>query len=171
MGGGMEGDVISSFRESVQIAASPEVVWGLVTDIRRHPEFAGPASITKTIEFDGEVAVGARWTAHEKFGPQKFDAPSEITAVVPGRSLEWVSFPPMKDENRGRGGRVVWGYGVEPSGEGTRLEHYMTVLEPKKGAAMLKGMYKVLSLPRKQREGGITTLTNIKAAAESGHAG
>jgi uncharacterized protein YndB with AHSA1/START domain len=164
----MEGDVVSSFRESVQIAATPEVVWGLITDFRRHPEFAGPASITKAIEFEGEVVVGARWTAHEKFGPQKFEAPSEITSVDPGRSLEWVSFPPMKDENRGRGGRVVWGYVVEPTGDTTRLEHYMTVLEPKKGASLLKAMYKVLSLPRKQRQGGITTLTNIKAAAESG---
>jgi hypothetical protein len=74
----------------------------------------------------------------------------------------------MKDQNRGRGGQVVWGYVVEPSGDGTRLEHYMRVLEPRKGALALKAMYKVLSLPRKQRQGGITTLTNIKAAAEGG---
>ena len=38
----MEGDVISSFNESVTIAASPEVVWGLISHISRHPEFAGP---------------------------------------------------------------------------------------------------------------------------------
>lgn len=164
----MEGDVISSFRESVKIAAPPEVVWGLIADISRHTEFAGPKSITKAVEFDGPLAVGARWTAHEKFGPQKFDAPSEITAVDPGRSLEWVSFPPMKDEGRGEGGRVVWGYRVEPEGDATRLEHYMTVLEPKKGARALKTMYKVLRLPKRQREGGLTTLQNIKAAAEKG---
>jgi uncharacterized protein YndB with AHSA1/START domain len=164
----MEGDVVASFRESIAIAASPEVVWGLISDISRHPAFAGPKSITKVIEFDGPIAVGARWTAHEKFGPQKFDAPSEITAVDPGKALEWVSFPPMKDEARGEGGRVVWGYLVEPAGEGARLEHYMTVLEPKRGALSLKAMYKVLSLPKKQREGGLTTLRNIKAAAESG---
>jgi uncharacterized protein YndB with AHSA1/START domain len=163
----MEGDVVSSFRESVDIAAPPAAVWALITDIRRHPEFAGPSSITKSIEFDGPIEVGARWTAHEKFGPQKFDAPSEITSVEPGRSLEWVSFPPMKDQNRGRGGHVVWGYVVEPSGEGTRLEHYMRVLEPRKGALFLKTMYAVLSLPRKQREGGIATLANVKAVAES----
>jgi uncharacterized protein YndB with AHSA1/START domain len=163
----MEGDVVSSFRESITIAASPDVVWGLISDISRHPEFAGPKSITKAIEFDGEVAVGARWTAHEKFGPQKFDAPSEITAVDPGKSFEWVSFPPMKDEDRGEGGRVVWGYRLEPGGEGSTLEHYMTVLEPKRGARVLKAMYMVLSLPKKQREGGLTTLRNIKAAAES----
>lgn len=163
----MEGDVVSSFRESVSIAAHPDVVWGLISDIPRHVEFAGPKSITKAIEFEGELAVGARWIAHEKFGPQKFDAPSEVTAVDHGRLLEWVSYPPVKrDEDRGKGGRVIWGYVVTPDDGGTRLEHSMSVLEPKKGAAMLKALYKVMSLPRKQREGGLTTLRNIKAAAE-----
>jgi uncharacterized protein YndB with AHSA1/START domain len=162
----MEGDAVTSFRESIDISAPPHVVWDLVTDVRRHPEFAGPKSITKVVEFDGPLEVGSRWVAHERFGPQKFDAPSEITAVEEGRRLEWVSFPPMKDANRGKGGRVLWGYELSPSGEGTRLEHHMTVTEPRKGVAMLKAMYKVFGLPAKQVAGGRTTLENIKRAAE-----
>ena len=162
----MEGDTVTSFRESIEIAAPPEVVWALITDIPRHAQFAGPKSITKVIDFDGPIEVGSRWVSHEKFGPQKFDAPSEITAVEDGRRLEWESFPPMKDENRGRGGKVVWGYELSPSGDGTKLEHYMTVLEPRKGAGMLKAMYKVFSLPRKQVAGGRATLENIRMAAE-----
>ncbi len=162
----MEGDVVSSFRESIEIAAPPHVVWDLVTDIRRHAEFAGPKSITKVIDFDGPVAVGSRWVAHEKFGPQKFDAPSELTVVDQGKRLEWVSFPPMKDENRGKGGRANWGYELSPTAGGTRLEHYMTVLEPRKGAASLKALYKILRLPAKQAAGGRTTLENIRTAAE-----
>jgi uncharacterized protein YndB with AHSA1/START domain len=153
--------------ESVHIDAPPSRVWELVSDIRRHPEFAGPKSITKVIDFDGPLEVGQRWTSHEKFGPQKFDAPSEITGVVPERELSWVSFPPMKDENRGEGGRVLWAYKLEPDGDGTRLTHTMEVLLPAKGAGMLKAMYAVFSLPRKQREGTLTSLNNIKAAAES----
>jgi uncharacterized protein YndB with AHSA1/START domain len=162
----VEGDVISSFRESIDISAPPPRVWDLVADIRRHPEFAGPKSITKVVDFDGPVTVGSRWVAHERFGPQKFDAPSEITAVEEGSRLEWVSFPPMKDANRGEGGRVVWGFELSPAGDGTRVEHYMTVLEPRKGAAALKAMYRVFRLPAKQVTGGRTTLENIKQAAE-----
>lgn len=162
----MEGDVVSSFRESVEISAPPQAVWDLITDIRRHTEYAGPKSITKVIDFEGPVAVGSRWVAHERFGPQRFDAPSEITAVDPGRRLEWISYPPMKEDNRGKGGRVVWGYELNPTADGTRLEHYMTVLEPRKGAAGLKTMYKVLGLPAKQAAGGRTTLENIRRAAE-----
>ena len=161
----MEGDVVTSFRESIEISAAPEVVWDLITDIRRHADFAGPKSITKVIDFDGPVAVGSRWVAHEKFGPQRFDAPSESTAVDQGMRLEWVSFPPMKEDNRGKGGRVTWGYDVSPSADGTRLEHYMTVLEPRKGAASLKTMYKVLGLPAKQVAGRRTTLETSGPAA------
>jgi uncharacterized protein YndB with AHSA1/START domain len=162
----MEGDVVTSFREAIEISAPPGVVWDLVTDVRRHTEFAGPKSITKVIDFDGPVAVGKRWVAHEKFGPQRFDAPSEITAVDEGKRLEWVSFPPMKEESRGKGGRVNWGYELSPTAEGTRLEHYMTVLEPRKGAASLKVMYKLFGLPAKQVAGGRTTLETIRRAAE-----
>ncbi len=76
----MEGEVVSSFRESVHIDAPPEVVWRLVSDVRRHPAFAGPKSITKAIDIDGDLEVGRRWIAHERFGPQKFDAPSDEAA-------------------------------------------------------------------------------------------
>lgn len=162
----MEGDVMASFRESIDIAAPPAAVWGVITDIPRHAEFAGPKSITKVIDFDGPVAVGSRWIAHERFGPQKFDAPSEITAVEPEKRLEWVSFPPMKEDNRGNGGTVIWAYELSPAEKGTRLVHTMSVLEPRKGALMLKAMYKVFSLPRKQVAGGRTTLENVRMAAE-----
>jgi Polyketide cyclase / dehydrase and lipid transport. len=71
----MEGDVVSSFRESITIEAPPQVVWKLISDIKRHPEFAGPKSITKVIEFEGEPAVGSRWIAHERFGPRSSTRP------------------------------------------------------------------------------------------------
>ena len=163
----MEGDVMSSFRESGHVDAAPAVVWSLVSDVRRHPEFAGPKSITKEIEFDGVLEVGRRWIAHERVGPQKFDAPSEITALDEPRSFEWLSYPPMKDAKRGKGGVVEWGYLLEPEGQGTNLVHFMNALEPRKGAGALKLMYAVFGLPKKQRAGGLTTLSNIKAAAEN----
>lgn len=72
----------------------------------------------------------------------------------------------MNEDNRSKGGRVVWGYELSPATGGTRLEHYMTVLEPRKGAAMLKAMYKVFRLPAKQVASRRTTLENIRKAAE-----
>lgn len=113
--------------------------------------------------------MGRRWIAHERVGPLKFDAASVITALDPPRSFEWVSYPPMKDTKRGTGGTVEWGYLLEPDGEGTHLIHFMKVLEPRRGAGPLKLMYAVVGLRKKQRAGGLATLTNIKAAVESEH--
>lgn len=152
--------------ETVHIDASPEVVWRLVTDVKRHPEFAGPKSITKVVDFEGAPQVGDRWIAHEKFGPQKFDAPSDVLKLEPEREFTWVSFPPMKDKNRGEGGRVLWSHVLQSEGSGTKLTHTMQVLPPEKGATSLKLMYAVLRLPKKQRAGILTTLNAIKAAAE-----
>jgi uncharacterized protein YndB with AHSA1/START domain len=152
--------------ESIHIDAAPREVWRQVSDISRHPQFAGPKSITKVIEFRGDLVPGARWVAHEKFGPQKFDAPSEVTEVDPDHRLAWVSFPPMKDANRGQGGRVLWSYTVEPEQGGSRLVHHMQVLPPERGAASLKAMYAVFRLPTKQRQGIRTSLENIKQACE-----
>ncbi len=164
----MEGDTISQVQESVLIDAPVGVVWDLVMDVRRHPEFAGPKSITKAIEFDGPLGTGSRWVAHEKFGPQRFDAPSEATNVVAEKEFSWVSFPPVKNESdRGRGGRVLWSYHLTPENGRTRLEHRMQVLEPRRGAGMLKMLYRVLRLPDKQRQGVETTLGNIKREAEA----
>lgn len=163
----MEGDVMAGFRESITIDAPPEVVWALVSDIKRHPEFAGPKSVTKEIDFDREPTVGDQWIAHERLGPKKFDARSEITAVEPGRALSWTSFPPMKEANRGKGGTAEWGYLLEPAGSGTTLTHFMNVLEPRKGAGMIKTMYAVFSMPKKFVAGGLTTLNNVKNAAEA----
>ncbi|RZT27284.1 carbon monoxide dehydrogenase subunit G [Kribbella sp. VKM Ac-2569] len=152
--------------ETIHVDATPDAVWQLITDVRRHPEYAGPKSITKVIDFDDTLHVGARWIAHEKFGPQKFDAPSEVTTWVPDHNFGWVSFPPMKEANRGEGGRVFWSYTVTPELDGTRLTHHMEVLPPAKGAWTLKTMYAVLRLPAKQRRGIRTTLANIKSTAE-----
>jgi uncharacterized protein YndB with AHSA1/START domain len=164
----MEGDTISQVRESVLIDAPVHVVWELVADVGRHPEFAGPKSITKAIEFDGPLETGARWIAHEKFGPQKFDAPSEATNVVAEKEFSWVSFPPVKKESdRGRGGRVLWSHRLTSQDGRTRLEHTMQVLEPRRGAGMLKLLYRVLRLPNRQRQGVRTTLDNIKREAEA----
>lgn len=164
----MEGDPISQVRESVLIDAPARVVWELVADVRLHPEFAGPKSITKVIEFDGPLETGSRWISHEKFGPQKFDAPSEVTNVVAEKEFSWVSFRPVKNESdRGRGGRVLWSHRLTSEDVRTRLEHTMQVLEPRRGAGMLKLLYRVLRLPNRQRQGVRTTLGNIKREAEA----
>ncbi|GAA3374814.1 hypothetical protein GCM10020367_40150 [Streptomyces sannanensis] len=158
---------LTEITESVHVDAPPDVVWALVTDVPRHTLLAGPKSVTKSIEFDGPLELGARWVSHEKFGLQKFDAPSEVTLLDEGHDFGWVSYLPMKEEKRGAGGRAYWDYHLEPEDGGTRLGHHMRVEEPGEGARGLKTMYRVLNLPKKQREAIRTSLANIKSAAEA----
>jgi hypothetical protein len=153
------------FEESIEIQASPDVVWGLVTDVVRHPEFAGPKSITKKIYFDGPLAPGAVFNADEKVGPQKFQAPSEIVTVDPEREFAWVSLPPAKDEDHQA--RVRWSYELTPTATGTLLNHTSDIALPRKGATAIKMFRAVYGAKSKQPRGMRLSLENIKAAAES----
>jgi hypothetical protein len=76
-----------------------------------------------------------------------------------------------KEEDRGTGGRCTWGYELTPTDDGTRLEHYTTSTEPRKGGIKLKVMYKVLGIPAKILAGVQASLENIRAAAEQHHHG
>lgn len=153
-----------AFERSIHISAPPEVVWELITDVRRHAEFAGDQSITKTIHFEGPLEVGARWTADEKIGPMKFQAPSEITKVSEPEEFAWKSFPPAKDEDHQA--EVHWTYRVTPEENGVRLSLDMRGTTPKKGAGMIKFQRFLVGAPRKNPRDMMTTLENIKAAAE-----
>jgi hypothetical protein len=153
------------FEESIEIEASPGVVWGLVTDVRRHPEFAGPKSITKKIYFDGPLAPGSVFDADEKVGPQKFQAPSEIVTVEEPREFVWVSLPPAKDEDHQT--RVRWAYELTPSAKGTVLRHTSDIALPRKGATSIKLFRFALRAEKRQPEGMRLSLSNIKSAAES----
>ena len=148
----MEGDKMLDLAEAVHIDAPPNDVWAVVT---------------KSIDFDGPIEVGAHWLAHEKAGPRRFDAPSEVTVVEQEREFAWVSFPPMKEDSRGAGGRVLWRYTLSPEDGGTRLEHAAVALEPKKGAAPLKVLYKLMNIPGQTRKAMLVTLANVKNAAEA----
>ena len=153
------------FEESIEVEASPEVVWKLVTDVRRHPEFAGPKSITKKIYFDGPLVPGAVFNADEKVGPQKFQAPSEIITVDAPREFVWVTLPPAKDEDHQA--RVRWAYELTPTESGTLLRHSTDLNLPRKGATSIKLFRFAMRAQKKQPEAMRLSLTNIKRAAES----
>ncbi|MDQ3877731.1 MAG: SRPBCC family protein [Actinomycetota bacterium] len=153
-----------AFERSIHINATPEVVWELITDVNRHPEFAGEQSITKKIHFEGRLEVGARWTADEKIGPMKFTAASEITILREPEEFGWKSFPPAKDEDHQA--EVHWTYRVAPEESGVRLTLDMSGTAPKKGLRMIKFQRFLVGAPKKNPRDMMTTLENIKLAAE-----
>jgi hypothetical protein len=97
------------------IAASPQALYDLVSDVTRTPELS--KDIVKCEWLDGVTgpAVGARFRATNSAGrgPNWHNNPV-VTAADPGREFAFARTEPFA-------GTVAWRYRFEPEGEGTRV--------------------------------------------------
>lgn len=157
--------------ERIEIAAPPEAVWAIVTDVARHPEIAGSGEV-RAIRMSGPVEAGATWEADEAIkvmGPltNRFAAGSECVVFDPPREFSWKSYPPpLKKGNPESVSDVTWWFRLSPSGGGTMLEHSFRVVEPRTGGLMLKAFALLTRRMPTIRKGIRRTLQNVKAAAE-----
>ena len=107
------------FDISVDIAASPDIVWAVMSDGERWPQWT--ASVTSVRLLDpGPLRIGTRaWIKQPRFPPARWI----VTALEPGRSFTWKS-----------GGPGVWvhaHHSVAPVATGTRATlrlHYEGLL-------------------------------------------
>jgi uncharacterized membrane protein len=96
------------FQIQADIAAPPEIVWEVMSDGERWPEWT--ASVTSVTRLDdGPLRIGSSALIRQpKFPPARW----VVTELLPGRSFTWKSGLPG-----------MWVYGkhsVEPVGTGTR---------------------------------------------------
>ncbi len=96
-----------------EIAAHPDRVWQLVTDLEAWPRW-GPS--VRRAEIDGPFEVGATGRVWPVVGPP---LPFVLTAVVPGRRWSW-----------NVAGIPATTHAVEASGAGTRLSMGVPVWAP-----------------------------------------
>jgi uncharacterized protein YndB with AHSA1/START domain len=108
--------------------ATPEAVFGILADPRRHAALAGSGEV-KAVRMhhpDG-VGVGSTFEADEEIrlgrSTQKFTAVSTITEYDPPRVISWTTMPP----NRPRPRRIQWWFVLEPTGAGTRVTERVEV--------------------------------------------
>jgi len=96
------------FSISIEIAASPERVWQVMSDTDRWHEWTPSVTSVRRLG-GGAFAVGSRVVIRQpKFPPAMW----KITAIEPGKSFTWISVGP--------GIRVVARHWVEPKGAGSR---------------------------------------------------
>ena len=96
------------FSRSIEIDAPTEVVWAILSDGERWPEWTPTVTSVKPLG-SGPLAVGARVVIRQpRFPPALW----KVVALEPGRSFTWVTRSP--------GVSVVARHGVEASGAGTR---------------------------------------------------
>lgn len=93
---------------SVQIAAPPEEVWAVMSDIERWPEWTPSITSIRRIN-PGPFRIGARARIEQ---PKLPAADWVVTALHEGRGFDW--------ESRAPGVHVIARHLVEPSGDGSR---------------------------------------------------
>ena len=111
-------------RASTVIAAPPEAVWALVTDVTRTGEWS-PEN-TGALWLDGATgpAVGARFKGSNRRGRTKWATTCQVTVADPGREFVFVTGRPEKPETR-------WRYTLEPEGDGaTRVTESFELVKP-----------------------------------------
>lgn len=145
---------------SVTMAAAPEKVWALVSDVTRIGEFSPETFEAVWTHGATGPAVGARFKGHVKrngVGPTYW-TPCTVTKAVENEVFE---FAVGLDKNP----MNTWGYRLEAAGEGTRVTEYFR-LTP---AIYLRAYWLVLGgLRSKTNERGMrTTLERVKAVVES----
>jgi uncharacterized protein YndB with AHSA1/START domain len=148
---------------SIDIAAPPERVYDLVADITRMGEWSPECHRCTWAKNSTGPAVGARFKAKNKGrrGPSWFNSPV-VTVAEPGKAFAF--------NRSGPGiGSYTWRYDLEAVSTGTRLTESFQAERPL-GKLMTWMTMKWTGSPDRDadlHEGMLTTLSRIKAAAES----
>lgn len=146
---------------SIEIAASPETVWDLLSDIRRMGDWSPVCHRCEWLGDADHAEVGARFVGHNRANGARWSRACTITAAERGRELAFTTYFRGAESTR-------WRYTLEPTATGTRVvEAYDVISVPRwiKAVRMLPGMPSK-SL-RDGQESMSTTLQRLKAAAEA----
>ena len=111
---------------TVHMAAPPERVWSLVSDVTNTGRFSPETFEAEWLDGATGPAVGARFRGHVRRNGKKwlvYWTKCTITQCEPGR--EFVFQPELP------GGKPVieWSYRFEPSGDGTDVTESFTLLD------------------------------------------
>lgn len=140
---------------SIEVAATPDVVWHLVADITRMGEWS-PECVRAEWE-DGATGpeVGAHFHGYNQAGTFEWDAPGIVTDCEPGRLFAF-AVP--------REGAAVntWRFDFSPSAAGITLTESFDVpaINVEGSAANFDGRFEMLVKAINK------TIANIKTAAE-----
>jgi hypothetical protein len=156
-------------RLTLHIDAPPDVVYALVADVTRTPEFS--PEIQRCTWLDGATgpAPGARFEAVNKVsrGPAWKNRPVVI-AAEPGSEFAFSRTEKLS-------GTLVWRYQLEPDGNGTQLTESYDVTTPisRLGWFIIGRLYGSRDRRGELRAGMQQTLQRIRETAErdvqSGH--
>ena len=138
------------------IAAPPEAVWALVSDVTRMGDWSPETRRAEWVRGAAGPAVGARFRGHNRRGTfQRWATTPRVKVCDPGREFTFVlGIGPLEF--------VTWRYVFEAVDGGTRVTESFTV----RGYA-LYGLLRPRRRERQLVEGMQATLRRLKGAAEA----
>jgi uncharacterized protein YndB with AHSA1/START domain len=146
--------------QSTEIAATPEKVWSIVSDLKRMGEWS--PQCRKVIVRGGTVKLGAKTINVNKRGLLVWPTTAKVVRFEPNKQIAY-----RITENH-----TVWGFEITPTDTGSRLTERR---EAKNGQTTKVSSTLVDlafggndSFEAELEEGMRETLTKIKAAAERG---
>jgi uncharacterized protein YndB with AHSA1/START domain len=145
---------------TVHMAAPPEQVWALVSDITNTGRFSPETFEAEWLDGATGPAVGVRFRGHVKRngrGPTYWTV-CEIVDCEPGRAFGFTVLAGDKPVN-------TWRYRFDPAGDGTDVTESFELADslPTRAYWALLGRFR----GRTNVEGMRTTLERIKSVAES----
>ena len=143
---------------TIEVAASPDRLYKLVSDITRMGEWSPECCRCEWLDGATEATVGARFEGHNRSGPLRWTTTPTVRRADPGREFAFTVTIDGRDVTH-------WRYRLEPSGAGTRVtESYEFVWAP----LHLRIADVLLQRDRQLRAGMRKTLERLKTVAETG---
>jgi len=110
-------------RESIDIAAAPNLVYDLIADITRMGDWSPECYRCEWLDGASVAGVGARFRGYNRLGPYRWQRTAVITTAEPGREF---SFTTLDDRTERE--QTQWHYVLEPIPSGTRLTEFFQFL-------------------------------------------
>lgn len=112
--GALTGDLSAATGEvSEPIVADPALVWALITDLARTPEWNRETLETTWVPPHSGAAVGAMFRATNRIGDWQWNVECHVTRADPGVAFEWTVMDPSHPSTR-------WWHRLEPMADGSR---------------------------------------------------
>ncbi|GAA5005710.1 SRPBCC family protein [Streptomyces siamensis] len=152
---------------TTRIAATPERVWQLVSDVELMPGMSSELQSVAWLDGATGPAVGARFVGrsrHDSFG--EWATTSTIVEAEPERVFAWAVEDPARPS-------AVWRFRLEPKDGGTELTQWMQMGPGRSGLsyaidAMPEKEQKIVFVRMREFERNMTvTLEHIKNLAEA----
>lgn len=148
-------------QSSIEIAASPELVYELVSDVPNLPNWAAETDRCTWLGEADRAVVGAKFRGRNKHNRRVWATTCTVTAADPGRRFAFkvqVAGVPS----------ALWRYDIEPTADGCRVTESTRRVSPRPAALLVNRLLLGISDRDSHNQRNIEhTLAKLKEHAEA----